>query len=221
MMKNPIEQLITLLAPETCIICGKPNIALCESCVQTEVIQKDTRCYKCNKLTKKPGVCRDCPSRLRRIWWLGKYEGPIKDIIWEMKFRRAREHARLLGKHLADALPYLSPDTLVVPIPTATRRIRRRGFDQAKLIAQSLATQKNLKYRKLLDHSSQTDLIGKSRRDRRKLVQQNLTYSGKPIIANTVLLVDDVLTTGSTIETAAALLRKNGAKHVDAAVVAH
>jgi ComF family protein len=155
------------------------------------------------------------------VWWLGNYNDILKTLIHDMKFQRKRAYAREFGTILAQALPYLHESTVVVSVPTASTRIRRRGYDQAALIAQSFARTRNLRYQNALVRTSQVDLIGKDRSSRLKQMASatelriQASFKGQSI-----LLIDDVLTTGASIEAAARLLRKNGAQHVDAAVVA-
>lgn len=222
MIKNPIEYLFDLLETPACIICSKTGKCLCAGCFHSQILEKDTRCYICNKLTNTPGVCRLCPSRLRRVQWLGRYQGVLKDLIWQMKFERQRAHARLFGDYLDEALPYVAEGTLVTAMPTASDRIRRRSFDQAALIARVFARYRKLSYQSLLERTSQVDLIGKSRSERIRLMRSSLRLSASALLqGKTVLIIDDVLTTGASLEAAAQLLRTNGAKHVDAAVVAH
>ena len=148
------------------------------------------------------------------------YEGQLRELIGLLKYKRAREVGRQLGVGLAAKLPYLDAETLVVPVPTAPKRVRRRGYDQAQILARSLAAEKNLSVVNVLIRTTQDDQIGKRRNER--LVQMNKAFEVKKnnLAGKTVLLVDDVLTTGATLESAARLLRQNGAVHVDAVVVA-
>lgn len=196
---------------------------LCSSCRIPFTDEQESRCYLCNRLTSQNKVCSSCRSRssLRRVWWLGNYNDILKTLIHDMKFQRKRAYAREFGTILAQALPYLHESTVVVSVPTASTRIRRRGYDQAALIAQSFARTRNLRYQNALVRTSQVDLIGKDRSSRLKQMASatelriQASFKGQSI-----LLIDDVLTTGASIEAAARLLRKNGAQHVDAAVVA-
>lgn len=218
---SPIEYMITLLTPTQCYICKTDGIELCESCF--EIINKEviSRCYKCNKLTRGQTVCASCSSRLRRVWWLGTYELVLKDLIHQMKYHRQRSLARTFGRYMAQTLPYIAETTLVIPIPTATKRIRQRGFDQAALIAQTFATQRQLPLHPLLYRTSSVDLVGKSRPQRIEAMAKSLGIShAEQLKGKNIILIDDVLTTGATLEAAAALLRQHGVKHVDAAIVA-
>ena len=196
---------------------------LCSGCVQTQLPRQLSRCYICNGLTKQQQVCGSCRSRsrLRRVWWLGNYEEPLKDLVYAMKFNRRRAYARAFGELLAETVPYLPEDTIVVPVPTASKRIRQRGFGQAVLLAQSFSKKRKLQLLQPLARVSQVDQIGKRRSERMKQMATSLELQDSRLVENAnILLIDDVLTTGATLETAATILRKAGAKHVDAAVVA-
>ncbi len=223
MFKSPFELLVNAVTVEPCVICNYKGLALCHACYENAFSEPDYRCYICNKLTRQGSVCKSCKprSRLRHVWWLGDYKTELKELVLQMKYQRKRETARLLGAYLAQKITYLPEDTLVVHLPTASSRVRRRGFDQAQLIAQSFAEARHLTYRNALQRTGQKELIGKRRIDRMKAMQgvfklqANTTLSGKSI-----LLVDDVLTTGASLESAATTLREAGAQHVAAVVVA-
>lgn len=217
---------MALLAPHQCIICYRDGEVLCQSCRAAECEPPISRCYMCNKLTVDFRLCKShrAQSRLSRVWWTGQYDGWLKQLIWDMKLRRARDAGRSLGRLLSEQLPYLKEDTLVVPVPTASSRIRRRGFDQASIIARSFAGSRGLKYSPFLRRHGQQSQHGKRRLERLKNMHStfSLTNSGaRQLPGTTVLLIDDVLTTGATLESAARVLKEHGATRVYAAVIAH
>ena len=145
----------------------------------------------------------------------------MKDLIYQVKLGRDRLLARQLGQYMAELLPYLSDDVLVCPVPTAATRVRRRGFDQAELLARAVARVKSLPYRPCLVRQGNFDQIGKRRSERFKQMQSSFAVRpGVDLAGRTFLLVDDVLTTGATLEAAATTLRASGTRHVDTLVVA-
>lgn len=219
MIMNPLEQLIRTLTFEKCYICQIHEGPICDMCVDQLGADIESRCYICNKLTKQNKVCTSHGSALRRAWWLGAYEGRLKDLIAAMKLGRGREIARRLGASCAVALPYLSDSTIVSAVPTAPQRVRRRGFDHSTLIAAGIAAHKGLPCRQLLKRTSNSDQIGKSRADRIKQVK-HVFSAPTSLNGASILLVDDIITTGATVEAAARCLRDAGAVHVDAIVVA-
>lgn len=219
---SPLESLVSLLTPPDCAICKVEGAMLCVSCQQTIYAALENRCYLCNKMTKQHRVCQGCSSRsgLRRVWWLDSYSEITKQLVKEMKFHRKRAIARMFGNMLAEALPYLSDDTIVVPVPTANNRVRQRGFDQAVVLARQFASQRGLSYCPALRRLHRGDQIGKSRIERYQQMEHSFVMAEPLPPKATILLVDDVLTTGATLESAARLLRRSGAMHVDACVIA-
>lgn len=224
MVISPLEQVISFLSPDQCLICYQDASMLCDDCSAQIFRYTESRCYICNTMTSQNQICSSCRSnsRLRRIWWLGLYDKDLKHFIREMKFHRKRAYARRFGELLAATVPYLADDTLVIPAPTASRRIRQRSFDQAVTIARSFASHRSLEaLPRLLQRRNQDDQIGKRRADRIHQMKDSFVVSNpSAIYGKSILLVDDVVTTGATLESAAAILRKHGAKHVDAVVIA-
>jgi ComF family protein len=110
---------------------------------------------------------------------------------------------------------------IVVPVPTASSRRRQRGYDQAELIARQLAKLCGLRYTKLLRRRGNSRQVGSSRQLRR-LQLADAFYLTHPsmVRGQSVLLIDDVLTTGATLEAAGQVVKQAGSKRVMAAVFA-
>lgn len=222
MFINPIEFLINQLTISICHICNDEADMLCQACKEKTFPELESRCYKCNKITPSNGVCTSCrsSSKLRRVWWLSAYSGAVKELVRVTKYGRKRQYARIFGQIFNETLPYLPEETVVVPIPTASARVRRRGFDQAEVIARSFAKQRGLVIKNALKRTSQVDQVGKRRSERIKQMKNSLSLvGGSNLTGKTVLLIDDVITTGATIEAAAEVLRNNGVLHVDGVVI--
>ena len=114
-----------------------------------------------------------------------------------------------------------SQNTIIVPVPTATSRVRQRGYDQAVLLAKEVARQSGLKYTHCLSRTTQAHQVGAGRSQRIKQLSGAFRVT-KPdqVMGVHILLIDDVITTGATLESAALLLKKTGAKRIDALVFA-
>ena len=119
-----------------------------------------------------------------------------------------------------EALPYFAADILIVPVPTATSRVRSRGYDHAKLLAKELAGAAQLKHESLLLRLCQTRQAGAKRQTRIQQLEGAFGLKKQDIKGKHVLLVDDVVTTGATLEEAAKVLKQAGAKTIDAVVFA-
>jgi ComF family protein len=149
------------------------------------------------------------------------YEGVAKELLHKLKFERARAGALPAAVALDSVLPQLPADILVCHIPTANNRIRRRGYDQAEEIVKELCRLRGWRRKKVFLRSGSARQVGATRKERFAHLEKALRLDRDIELSGLrVLLVDDVTTTGATIETAAKILKRAGAKSVDAAIFA-
>jgi ComF family protein len=148
------------------------------------------------------------------------YSGTVKDLVWQLKSAGAQAAAGIMAARLPESLICL-PGTIIVPVPTATGRVRRRGYDQARLLGRALSRQTRLPYVDCLLRHGQTHQVGASREQRLQQLQYSFRVTNPKLIERSrVLLVDDVITTGATFEAATACLIAAGAGRVSAAAFA-
>ncbi|HWB39305.1 MAG TPA: phosphoribosyltransferase family protein [Candidatus Saccharimonadales bacterium] len=158
--------------------------------------------------------CRS-QSRLYSVKVGTAYDDLAKRLVLKLKFDGARSAVEDMAKVLAPKIS--QADFYLVPVPTATRRARQRGYDQAKLLARELSRQTGLPYLDCLRRHGQAHQVGSSRQQRLKQLQQSFRVTRLDLLKGSrILLVDDVLTTGSTLESAAAACRVAGAARVSA-----
>lgn len=215
-----IEQIISVFAPHSCVDCGAEGQLLCVSCAK-RLQPAVARCYRCHKVSATGATCKSCRSqtKLARVQVLTAYEGVARRLVWQLKFGRARAGAVEIGRLLA---PFVDGDDIVlVPVPTATSRVRQRGYDQAVLIARALSRAADSPFASLLIRRGQHRQVGMSRA-RRQQQLKNVLYVRRPerVRGAHIILVDDVITTGATLEAATAALKAAGAKRVEAIVFA-
>lgn len=218
-MKNPVETLISTIAPHRCLVCKREGSLLCQPCASVELISPPSRCYRCHRATPQSQVCTVCRAKspLKHAWIAAEYDETAKQLIHRLKFERASAAADVVAESIDEGLPVLPADVVVCHIPTANRRIRVRGYDQSMLIAASLAKSRGWKIENLLTRKGSSRQVGSDRKTR--LSQLNGAFSAdKSSVYAHVLLVDDVLTTGATVESAAKTLKNAGIKTVDVAV---
>lgn len=218
-----LQPIIRYLAPHRCIGCGTESSILCAWCKADAESTLPPRCYRCQALTEQSAVCVRCrrKSALRHVWVAGEYGGVGRKLVQLLKYERVQEAAVVMAGMVDDVLPYLGPGVIITHIPTATSRVRQRGYDQARLMARQLGRTRNHTVVSLLVRNGQSRQVGAKRAERTSQLGGAYRVSRPELVRNAhILLIDDVLTTGATMEEAAKTLRAAGASRVDAAVFA-
>lgn len=215
------EALLSALAPHLCIQCGVEGTVWCLKCRDSTPITA-SRCYRCHQLTEAGRTCQVCrhTSALFSVRAATRYEGSAKQLVWRLKFERARAAADTAAEVMAARLT-VPHDAVIAFAPAVTSHVRRRGYDQAELIAAGLAKRINVPYRPLLIRLGQRQQRGRSRKQRLMQLENAFRAVHVQYVAGAhVVLVDDVITTGATLEAAARALKVAGARRVSAVVFA-
>lgn len=218
-----VEQIISYIAPHECIGCATEGNLLCDGCVINELESIPDRCYRCLSLTRDSAVCKSCKrnSPLKYVWVATEYDGVAKQLIHAFKFERAYGGHKPVAACIKEALPYLDSSTIITHLPTATSRQRLRGYDQSQLIAREIAKLSGVRYVPLLERSGQLRQVGSTRQQRIKQMESSFRATRPSGISGQhILLIDDIVTTGASLEAAARVLKSAGAKRIDAAVFA-
>ncbi|WP_251545302.1 ComF family protein [Pumilibacter intestinalis] len=183
------------LITEYCTVCGRavpPQNAVCDNCKQ-----------------------REYPFSAARSSF--EYNGGAAKLVHRLKYRDARYLAPYMAEYMADT--YYSanwkPD-IITSVPVHKSRRRTRGYNQSELLACELAKRIGIESEVLLAKTVKTkDLVGQSRAEREETVKDSFALSEKADVkAKSVLLIDDVFTTGSTAAECSRVLIKNGAAEV-------
>lgn len=218
-----MEKIISLVAPHTCLKCDSEGSLVCSGCRVMLGADLPSRCYLCYKSTPDNSVCSACKrkSSLKSVWVRCVYTDIAKQLVRAIKYSRAQNGTKIIAQELKNALPSSMSEYVIVPIPTANTRKRQRGYDHAQLIARELATALDVPCQELLLRLGTSRQVGSKREDRlRQLDGAFMCKKNKHLKVQKILLIDDVVTTGATIEAAARELRQNGYRDVSAAVFA-
>jgi ComF family protein len=215
-----------------CVLCGEKCItdfALCESC-QATLPKIKYSCAKCGAEldydASFKAICGNCiinspPPVITKVIAACKYQSPIDHFILELKFAQKLLYAKILGSILAEHLQqhYNQSDIkpqIIIPIPLHKTRLRKRGFNQALEIAKIVSKQMEIPIDcfsciRIRNTDPQTILPPG---DRRKNIRRAFTTRCH-INYKYVAVIDDVITTGSTIQEFCKMLSKNGVEQID------
>lgn len=218
-----LSKLLNIIAPEQCIECGTEGLILCDWCrLSKEALP--SRCFVCHSRTTDYEVCGNCrrSTSLNTVYVFAEYEDIAQNLIRALKFGCKRHAAIPIGQLLSTMLPLNICNTVLVPVASVPRHARQRGFDHIVAITRALANQANLPVLKLLSRTASVRQVGASRQQRKQQIKGNFRIViGRHSMPSHVILVDDVITTGATLNEAAKVLKRSGVKRVDAIVLAY
>ena len=214
-----IDALLSMVAPHLCSGCGQIGSTFCDNCKYNIIEEPFTGCILCQK-PQTFGICMDHNSSYNQAFVVGERRGALQRLIGGYKFQNMKATSVALAELLDTRLPQLSNNTVLVPIPTSPAHIRERGYDHMLLIAKQLARLRKLPVRRLLIRDNTLTQHHANRKDRLEQAKSAYRVQGTLDSALTYMIVDDVVTTGATIEQAALQLRQAGAEHILVAAIA-
>jgi ComF family protein len=211
------------------------RIPVCRECLQEpQPLSAEFFCVSCRTPFQNAfpldaeGRCALCRSGLRGFdaaYCFGSYEGVLRELIHLYKYGRIKTLARPLGALLAAALPRDERFDAVTPVPLHWRRQWQRGFNQSELLARAIARSRGIPFIGALKRVRPTlTQAGLSNTGRRQNVAAAFRLRGgpwaRPVEGQRILLIDDVMTTGSTAASCALALKRAGAVTVALLTVA-
>lgn len=225
-----------LVVPPLCVACHRPvssHDAVCAGCwSEIDFI----RAPLCDRLgiplpfdiggSMVSAAAVADPPDYERARAVARFDGVMRELVHDFKFRDRHDARRLFGRWLAEAgVTLLANADLVVPVPLTRRRLAIRRFNQAAMLAQEVARLTGRRYEPLaLQRIKRTQpQVGLSRQQRRENVAGAFAVAAavKPVLAGAkVVLLDDVITTGATARACARALKRAGAARVDVLALA-
>ena len=221
-----------------CLGCGQQDVWLCRKCFQKLKLNSIDHCPKCRKTSDTGYLCTECRKKyyLDGLLAAGDFKDPLlAKLIKTYKYQFVKDISNDLSDFLVlfwqnilnisflenNDLAEMLSSALIVPVPLHPRRHRWRGFNQTEIIAQKFSAKLKLS----MDSDSLVRIKYKKPQaklraeKRKKNIINNFRWHGKPINQN-VVLIDDIATTGSTLEACAKELKRNQAHRVWGLVVA-
>ena len=195
-----LEIMLNILFPEKCAVCGKLGESICLNCY--------------DKLKKL-----EINNNYKDIFFLYKYQGVIRNLILSYKFKdksylyKTFSKCMLKNKNLCN---FLKSYDIIIPVPLHKKRKMERGYNQSALIAKDLAKNLKLKYYDILIKNTNTKpQSSKSLKERKESVVGIYEIKNKSLVkGKSVVIFDDIYTTGSTLEECKKVLLKCKAKKV-------
>ncbi len=209
--------------PTVCVLCdhrhAKP-VAICDKCTLL-FSPLENPCQYCSRALSNQDflICGECLRKkpaFDRVMTGYRYEEPLRTLLHEFKYKGALHLRTFLAQLMMTTFDTeASRADCIIPIPLHTQRMKQRGFNQAAELAKLISKKINIKYdpklcTKIRNTSPQVGLNAQER-------QKNLRHSfkAKPSSYHYVLLIDDLLTTGSTAHEMAKILKQQGVQRVD------
>ena len=224
---NPIDKILDLLFPRRCAVCDeivdRRGEAVCGRCKNKIVYIREPYCMKCGKQLKKEEqeYCADC-SRMKHIYIQGTalYDyGSMADSIFRFKYAGRMEYASFYGKELYEKkihwLMARCVDALV-PVPIHPSRKRSRGYNQAELIARKLSELSGIPMRaSMIRRVKKTmPLKNLSHSERQNNLKRAFKIDINDVKLNTIVIIDDIYTTGATVDSMAQAFKEKGVKKI-------
>lgn len=204
---------LDLIAPFTCRGCGRLGELLCECCKNYNIKVMPKICPRCRKNQKK--CCCEVP-----VYAVAYREGPVMKLTEDFKYKSIRKTAMTLAELMNCAIPCDLREAVVVPLPTISRHIRERGFDHTKLLAKKLCKMRpGFELEPVITRLGKNVQVGADAKTREAQAKQAYAVERKLDPNKLYLLIDDVWTTGSSMNAAIAAMQKAGAKRIASAVM--
>ena len=211
---------LDLLLPLRCLGCGREGDFICSSCRQSLPAVKLPLCQRCGATVSEGNLCRACinrPLTIDGIRSVFLFQGTVRQAILQLKYKHLKSLAAPLSQLLAE---YLSSHPMqgevLIPVPIFPKRLRQRGYNQASLLAQELGKLVGLPISEdtLIRVKDALPQARTSSAVERRLNVRDAFACHRTLEGKQILLIDDVCTTGATLDACAIALKAAGAGSV-------
>ena len=209
------------LFPRVCVGCGKIGDYICARCAVHLPVLEGPLCPRCGQPQTSEILCPSCAAKLSPVSSIRsvfRFEGVVRNAVYELKYHNLRAIAPTLAAYLTEyARQREVVADVIVPVPLHPQRRRRRGYNQSELLAralaQSLAAPVSINSLKRTGGQA-SQVRTRSMAERLRNVADAFTCTDASFSDKRILLIDDVCTTGATLEACAVALRSAGASDV-------
>lgn len=220
-----IKRILKLIYPETCVFCGKVcKTGICNTCVEQITYVEEPCCKRCGKPVRyeEQEYCHDCEGHTfayeqgKSVWL---HKGLVKQSIYRFKYHNKRVYASVYAREMLrlyeEQIKSWKPQVLI-PVPLHWRRRQQRGYNQAMILAREVSKRTGIPFSEKIVRrrrcTSPQKRLNKKQRSRNLQDAFEVTeHLGK---IKSVLIIDDIYTTGSTIDSIARKLKEKGVQKV-------
>lgn len=232
-----IKGVVDFIFPSLCYVCKtklqEEEISVCSFCFSNLELITFPYCLRCGKPSRHT-VCNECilmPHKFQKVRALGRYTGILKELILGFKYKRKLKIGKLLGKMLGEVLKkekMVQGVDFIIPVPMYKVRLRDRGFNQSEILAQEVSKINSIPVMtgnlvQLFPSLPQKELKGEKEeqiRKRKENVANVFKVKNPAALKNKkILLIDDIYTTGATLDACSSTLLTSGVFSVICAVV--
>lgn len=242
-MRKFFNYLINIIFPSKCLVCGRilpirEEARVCSQCWENIEFVKPPFCAKCGRPLPAPhrssgagfALCFDCsrePPLFGRMRAVGIYNQPLRKCIHLLKYRNKTRLAQPLGQLMVNYMKQYYNNqkfNLLIPVPLHPSRLKERGFNQSKLLAEPISKFFNIPLashllKRVQNTRSQFEL---TKHERQENLKNAFAVTHPELVwEKSILLIDDISTTGTTINECTKPLLASGAKFIWALVLAH
>lgn len=230
-MTEIIDKILDIIYPPACPVCGKAlpiakgmRSSVCVECEKKLAYIDESHCLKCGKELEdaEKQYCYDC-GRVEHIYTQGiaafSYTEGIKQSIYRYKYKGRREYAAWYGEKVAKRcgmqIAVWNPD-VIIPVPLHKDKLKKRGYNQAELIAIELGRRLGIPVNAecLMRGKNTAPMKELSENERTKNLENAFFLKDDGVKYNKVMLVDDIYTTGATVDACAKTLKTAGVQQV-------
>lgn len=227
-LQKVFSSLLNLFFPPKCIKCKMHGSLICQKCFDDIEFINTQICYKCSKLSGEFKVCNLCQkqSGLKRVIVCTHWQEPMKSFIYWYKYKKVYALKKKLGVLMAITFFKICrhKNIVLVPVPLHKYRLWDRGFNQSALLAEEVAKLLDVKVVNCLVRCKNTrPQFGLNKTMRPANIKGAFKFKKKYLLKisnKTVVLVDDIVATGSTLQECARVLKNSGIKNVWSLVLA-
>lgn len=206
------------LLPNFCLLCKHSTggtLALCQHCLEKLPWRTGPFCIQCGislPHTTLCGTCLNISSAFRHVISPFHYQKPIDHFIQQLKFSHRLIYAHVLGNLLAQYVLNIGAQLpeIIIPVPLHSQRLRERGFNQALEITKSCARQLKIPYcRNTITRNKATQPQTQLNAEEREANVKNAFHIKKQIPYAHIAIIDDVMTTGATLQQLSQTIKNN------------